>query len=314
MFTESFGLKRNPFTTAPDPACLFLTQQHREALAGLTYAVLERKGFGVLTGDVGTGKTTILARMMQCFPKGRVRFSFICNPSMNADEFLELTMLSFGISTVPEGKARRLWTLQGFLQAANSGGEVCTLIIDEAHRLSPQALEEIRLLGNICAGSEPLIQILLVGQPELRELLNSEDLRQIKQRIAVRLTIDPLNAAQTDQYIHYRWKQAGGLEPIPFNPEATSAIARLSRGLPRLVNTLCDNALTVAVAEGTPVVSAAQVQTAARDLDLKGPGAPSKTAAEAPFVVAKAIPPVRAVEFNHSVSRPSFLGRLFGWA
>ena len=268
MYYQFFGLRKEPFGMTPDPAFLFLSAAHREALAGLTYAILGRKGFVVLTGDAGTGKTTLLTRVVKSVPESRARFSVILNPTLTPAEFLELVLLDFGIADVPASKAQRLTILREFLTEAYQQRRVPVLVVDEAHKLSPDVLEEIRLLSNFELPDGKLLQIVLAGQTELGDLLNRQDLRQLKQRIAVRLAIIPLSAADVDHYIRHRWQRAEGREPHPFQPEAVRTIAQYSRGIPRLVNVLCDNALMLAYGEGMGAVGTAQVGEVARDLDL----------------------------------------------
>src|SRR5882724_2031209 len=164
MYTESFGLRKKPFSLTPDPEFLFLTEQHREALVGLTGAILQRRGFVVLTGDAGTGKTTLLARVLQFLPASRLQFSVILNTTLTPSEFLELALLDFGVTNVPPSKAQRLWKLKNLLLQGEREGKVSALIVDEAHKLSPEVLEEIRMLGNFEEADEKLLQILLVGQ------------------------------------------------------------------------------------------------------------------------------------------------------
>jgi general secretion pathway protein A len=283
----TFGLRKNPFSMTPDPSFLFMTEQHREGLAGLTYAILERKGFAVLTGEVGTGKTTLLARVLQFVPSTRLQFSLIVNPTLTPSEFLEMTLLDFGVKDIPSSKAQRLWKLQSLLLQGQREGKVSALIVDEAHKLSPDVLEEIRLLGNFEEADQKLLQILLVGQTELDDILNREDLRQLKQRVAVRLSIGPLAQTEVSQYIRHRWLRAGGTEP-PFSTNAMSDIADASHGVPRLINSVCENALTLAFAEGSSLVERRHVQAAMADLRLCPPpisrvaGEPSKPAPTEP--------------------------------
>ena len=267
MYDRFFGLSRPPFNLTPDPAFLFLTPQHREALVGLTYAILQRKGFVVLTGEAGTGKTTLLARVLHFLPSTRVQFSIILNPTLTPSEFLELTLLDFGIKDIPASKAQRLWKLQNLLFHYRSQGKVSALILDEAHKLSPEVLEEVRLLGNFEETDQKLLQILLVGQSELEDNLNREDLRQLKQRIALWLRISPLAPSDVQQYIRYRWLIAGGTQP-PFTADAVDRIADKSSGIPRLINSLCENALTIAFGEGAAEVDKRHVLAAARDMQL----------------------------------------------
>ena len=223
MYNEFFALNKKPFNMTPDPDCLFLTAQHREALVGLTYAILDRKGFVVLTGDAGTGKTTLLARVLQEVPAAKVQFSVILNPTLTPAEFLESALLDFGIRNVPASKAQRLAQMQRLLLEGRRGGWISTLVVDEAHKLSPDVLEEIRLLGNFEYGDQKLLQVLLVGQSELNDLLERSDLRQFKQRIALRFAIEALSPDEVVQYIRYRWTTAGGAQADPFAPEAVAA-------------------------------------------------------------------------------------------
>jgi general secretion pathway protein A len=267
VYDQIFGLSKKPFNLTPDPAFLFLTSQHREALVGLTYAILQRKGFVVLTGEVGVGKTTLLARVLHFLPANRLQFAVILNPTLTAAEFLELALLDFGITDIPASKAQRLWKLQNLIFEGRRQGKVTALIVDEAHKLSADVLEEIRLLGNFEQTDEKLLQILLVGQNELEENLNREDLRQLKQRIALWLRIGPLDPAEVGQYIRYRWLTAGGTQP-PFSSEAIDMIVFASRGVPRLINSLCDNALTLVLAEGNTEVEGRHVLMAAADLNI----------------------------------------------
>jgi general secretion pathway protein A len=268
MYNQTFGLNKNPFNMTPDPAFLYLTRQHREALAGLTYAVVQRKGFIVLTGEAGTGKTTLLARVLQFIPPSRLQFSLILNPTLTPSEFLEMALLDFGVKEIPASKAQRLWRLQTLLVNGRLKGLISVLIVDEAHKLPTDTLEEIRLLGNYEGSEQKLLQIVLVGQNELDAQLNRQELRQLKQRIALRLSIRPLEPGEIGSYIAHRWTVAGGGAP-PFRRDAILRIAQGSRGIPRLVNSVCDNALTLAFADGDEEVTVAHVETAISDLRLE---------------------------------------------
>ena len=204
MYKDLFGLQRLPFNLTPDPAFLYLPPKHREALAGLTYSVLERKGFVVLTGDAGTGKTTLINSVLSRLPADRVESSIILNPTLTASEFLESVLLDFDIPDVPASKAQRLWKLQEFLARTHHQNRYAVLVVDEAHKLAPEVLEEIRLLGNFESAADKFLQILLLGQSELDDMLMRHDLRQFKQRIALRLYIDPLTPSETAHYISFR--------------------------------------------------------------------------------------------------------------
>jgi type II secretory pathway predicted ATPase ExeA len=267
MYASHFGLHKNPFGLTPDPSFLFLTEQHRDALVGLTYAITHRLGYVTLTGEVGTGKTTLLARVLQFLPASKLQFSLVMNPTLTPSEFLELVLLDFGVKDVPASKARRIWILQDLLLQAEKQGKVSALVVDEAHKLSPEILEEVRLLGNFEASDRKMLQIVLAGQPELDVALRRTDLRQLKQRIAMRLLIRPLQAEDVSKYVRHRWLRAGGEEP-PFTREALSRIAEVSRGIPRVINSLCDTSLISAFAGKSFRVEASHVWEAVADLDL----------------------------------------------
>jgi general secretion pathway protein A len=300
MYKQFFGLEKEPFTMTVDPSFLFLTEAHREALAGLTYAVLNRKGFVVLTGEAGTGKTTLLGRTLQCVPATRAIFSVISNPTLTPGEFLELALIGFGIKEVPASKSQRLMKLEYFLMGAHSTGRTAVLVVDEAQRLPPDVLEEIRLLSNFELPDQKLLQIVLAGQSELAETLNRNDLRQLKQRIAVRLAIQPLSQIEVGQYLRHRWSKAGGMQPPPFDAGAVGQIARYSRGIPRLVNALCDNALVSIYGKGITAVSADHVLEAARDLQLFD--APIALAESAKAPVVQPVYPTAAVSKNGNLN------------
>ena len=295
MYSAYYNLQKKPFSMTPDPSFLYLTKQHREALAGLTYAILDRKGFLVLSGMAGSGKTTLLAWVLQKLPSDRVHPSVILNPTLTREEFLELAMLDFGIAEVPVSKAQRLWKLQKYLLECREEGKVNVLIVDEAHKLSYELLEEIRLLGNMEYGDEKLLQILLLGQSELDDVLNRQDLWQLKQRISVRLTIGALSPEEVEYYIQHRWTLAGG-KAHPFTPEAIAHLKKWSQAIPRLINSICDNALTGAFADQSLSVTAAHVDSAAEDLRLidKPPAPAPSIATAAPPVQAAPAPVIRA--------------------
>jgi general secretion pathway protein A len=324
MYTEFYGLAKKPFNMTPDPAFLFLTAQHREALAGLSYAILERKGFLVLSGMAGSGKTTLLAWILERLPCDRVQSSVVLNPLLTREEFLELAMLDFGLTDIPPSKAQRLWMLQKYLLQGKKDGRVSVLVVDEAHKLSVELMEEIRLLGNLEYGDEKLIQILLIGQSELDELMNRPELFQLKQRVSVRLEIGPLSVDNVEKYIHHRWSVAGGAAP-PFDADAISNIRKWSKGIPRLINSLSDNALTLAFTDQAKNVSAAHVEMAARDLQLieKSP-APSVAAPQTPLVapangIAKTVQPHVMKKVERYVPAPrkrsvfQVVAGKFGW-
>ena len=320
MYTHYFGVQKAPFNLTPDPDFLYLTPQHREALAGLSYAILARKGFVVLTGSAGTGKTTMVTQIVQQLPVNHVQYSVILNPTLSPSEFLEAAMMDFGIKDIPASKAQRLAELQRFLWKAHLAGQISALVVDEAHKLSLDVLEEIRLLGNFETVSEKLLQIALVGQCELDDVLNSERLWQLKQRITRRLTIAPLSAEEVGPYIQYRWATAGGKD-APFSAEAVAGISQSTRGIPRLINLICDNALIDAFGDGSAMVEARHVIGVCRDLHLSVPvpqlSAPISQGAAPPQAIATVLAidafPMKTLErYSTLAARPSLLGRLRG--
>lgn len=266
MYEKLFNLQKNPFSVTPDPNWLLMTPTHRESLSGLLYAVYRRKGFVVLTGEAGTGKTVLLRALMRSSKSAQ--FSVVLNPTLTRDEFLEMVLLDFGISDIPVSKAQRLYMLQDLLSQMQTQGIAPVLIVDEAQRLSVELLEEIRLLTNFETADRKLLQIVLAGQPELAATLNRYELRQLKQRIEVRLEIKPLTPAEVGMYIQHRWTRAGGATPLPFSAEAISKVALASAGIPRLVNVICDGALLLAYAGRDSTIKTAHIQQALRDLDL----------------------------------------------
>jgi general secretion pathway protein A len=266
MYEKFFHLDKSPFGMTPDPSCLLMTDSHREALSGLMYAILKRKGFVVLTGDAGTGKTTLLRALIRSAKSAR--FSVVLNPTLSLTEFFELVLLDFGITDVPASKAQRIFRLQELLVKCHNDGYPPVLIVDEAHKLSPEILEEIRLLTNFETSDRKLLQIVLAGQTELSALLSRQDLRQLKQRIEIRLEIKPLSTSDVGIYMRHRWERAGGTTAPPFTPAAVSMIAAASRGIPRLVNSICDNALLLAYGNEDSLITDDHIRQVIRDLDI----------------------------------------------
>lgn len=302
MYNGAFGLKEAPFGLTPEPRFVYLSAQHRNALAGLTYGILSRKKFILLSGDIGTGKTTLIRTALRHLPESLIHVSLITNSTLTAREVLEATLYSFGVEDIPPGKVERLCALEELLLADVREGRTTTLIIDEAHKLEYDALEEIRLLGNFDS-----LQIVLAGQNELVDLLSHDELRAFKQRIALRLTLEHLSSADVAQYIAHRWKTAGGALPVPFDSEALEGIARESRGIPRLINTLCDMALLEAFQDNRNVATGQDIVEASSDLRISdandprgGPQALAANREEIPShmdVTPKTSQPVRATIF-----------------
>ncbi len=268
MYLESFGLKKKPFSLTSDPSMLYFTDSHREVLAALCYGLLERKGLMLLLGHAGTGKTTLVARAVLGLPPSRVQFASIVNPTFTTAEFMETVLLGFGLRDIPAGKPQRLVRLEKHLLQMQTDGKIAALIVDEAHKLSVEALEEVRLLGNLEKRSEKLLQIILAGQNELAGTMNRDDCVQLKQRIALRVSLRPLTSAEVGQYIACRWARAGARQRAPFSPQAVDLTARVSQGIPRLINVVCDNALLAAFGEQSRVVEASHVSQSCVELDL----------------------------------------------
>jgi general secretion pathway protein A len=248
VYLDFYGLKEKPFNTTPDPRFLYPTRAHREALAQLNYAVRERKGFMVLTGDVGTGKTTLLQALLQRLD-GRTAVAFVVNSSLGFDGLLEYVLEDFGIAKGEASRAQRLIALNAFLIERQRAGQKAVVIIDEAQNLDPPTLEQIRLLSNFETTGEKLLQIILVGQPELRERLQLPELRQLRQRVALRTDLPPLARDEVREYIRFRLRAAGYRDPLLFSVRAAARVAAYSRGIPRVVNLVCDHALVTGYAE-----------------------------------------------------------------
>jgi general secretion pathway protein A len=280
LYETFFHLRQNPFSMTPNPDCLYLTATHREAMSGLNCAVLKRSGFVVLTGAPGTGKTTLLANLIRSTKSAR--FAVVLHPTLDSDEFLEFVLIDFGITDVPRSKAQRIVRLQALLLELRAQGQVPVLIVDEAHKLSPEVLEEIRLLTNFESAERKLLQIVLAGQSELGLLLNRDDLRQLKQRIEIRLQVKPLALSEVGNYMRHRWGCAGGLT-LPFADEAIALVATTSRGVPRLINSICDNTLLYARARRVSWILADQVRQVLNDLDLIDPTGPTAMTRRTPF-------------------------------
>jgi general secretion pathway protein A len=268
MYLQHFALHKYPFSLTPDPSFLYLTTAHREALAGLLFAVTCRKGFLVLTGDAGTGKTTLLRTMLARTPPASTIFSFVVHTTLTSAEFLESTLLDFGITNIPDSKAQRLRLFRDFLVRSAEAGKTPVLVVDEAQKLSPELLEEIRLLTNAETAEQKLLQIILAGQDELVPVLARDDMRQLRQRIAVRVRIGPLSNKDVVQYMRTRWSRAGGADALPFDADAVLAITRYSRGIPRVINSIADAALLKAFSANRKVIHEGDIQAVAQWLEL----------------------------------------------
>ena len=250
MYKTFYSLRRNPFEITPNPFFLFLTKGHTEALATLYYGISRRKGFVVMTGEVGTGKTLLVRSVLQLLKHSNVAYAYVFNSRLSSLEFLQYVAEDFGLAALGKTKNEVLLDLNKYLIARHEKKLTTVLVVDEAHHLSEEVLEEIRLLTNLETTQEKLLQILLVGQPELDEKLDSFDLRQLKQRIAVRSQLEPLDLQETTSYIQRRLQLAGANSSTGdlFPEETIAEVYRHSRGIPRVINTLCENALIGAYA------------------------------------------------------------------
>jgi len=270
VYKTFYHLRLNPFEITPDPAFLFPTARHNEALASLYYGVTARKGFVVLSGEVGTGKTLMLRSLLGLLQQRNVAFALVFNPTLSPLEFLRYIAGDFGIPSGGRAKDELLQALNTFLLARHRQKLSTLLVVDEAHHLSRELLEEIRLLTNLETAKEKLLQIILAGQPELDEKLDSFDLRQLKQRIALRCHLAALSLEETRNYIQRRMEIAGkGPASADVFPGSTmSAVFRHSRGIPRLINTICENALIAGFARRAEMISPETIDDVARDLRL----------------------------------------------
>jgi type II secretory pathway predicted ATPase ExeA len=268
MYKKYFGLKESPFNVNPDPRYLYLTPHTQEALACLTYGIETRKGFILLTGEVGTGKTTLINKLLEWLHKERVFTAFVFNPRLSVSQFFDFMMADFGIPCESRQKGQMLMKLNQWLLDRYQAGERAVLIVDEAQNLSPQMLEEIRLLTNLETSTEKLLQIVLAGQPELEFKLNQPELRQLRQRITLRAKTRQLTIEETHGYIQERMRIAGAENPDIFSPEAVAMVHRYARGIPRVTNLLCEHALVSSFVEQRNPVPADIVEEVARDFDL----------------------------------------------
>jgi general secretion pathway protein A len=251
MYLQYFKLQQQPFRLTPDPKFLHLAEPHRNVLTALLQGVVYRRGFIVASGPVGTGKTTLIHAALQMlshkfFPSGKLLSAFLVNPTVTREEFLEYLLQEFEISCPATTKPRRLLALYEAFLAKNQVGGTAVLFVDEAHLLSSEILEEIRLLSNADTYKEKLLQIVLVGQPELLPLLARPEMAALQQRIASRCRLRPLSAAETRAYVAERLFAAGLRVGSPFSSHSLEEVYRFSQGVPRLINLLCDNALMMA--------------------------------------------------------------------
>ena len=266
MYNDFYGFSEKPFTITPNPRFIFLSRNHKEVFGHLLYGLQQHAGFIEVTGEVGTGKTTVLRTLLGQLDGEAYRVALILNPSLSAGELLRSINREFGIATEGESGAQLIEALNAFLLRENAAGRTVVLVIDEAQNLAPEVLEQVRLLSNLETETDKLIQIVLVGQPELAELLGQQELRQLSQRITVRYHLRPMDLEDTCSYVRHRLAVAGAGAREVFTVAALRRVFRLTGGYPRLINILCDRALLVGYAENAARIAPAQVRRAAGEL------------------------------------------------
>jgi general secretion pathway protein A len=272
MYNAFFGFSESPFTLSPDPAFFYRSAQHEEALANLIYGVQARKGFIVLSGEVGTGKTTMLECLRDYLDAQYIEFAFLFNSRVNADQFFEMIAYDLDLRCERTSKTEVLFALNQLLVERAQDRSTVVLIVDEAHNLEWEVLEEIRLLGNLENRNGKLLQIILAGQPELDRKLDAPNLRQLKQRIVLRCHLDPFTLRDAVEYIQSRLDRAGMPRQQIFSEELMAEIHLRAQGIPRLINALCDNLLLTAFALEQKVGTLEMLDEVCKDMRLDWPG------------------------------------------
>ena len=279
MYEEYYGFTEKPFSLTPDPKYLFKSASHANAFELLQYAVRRREGFVVITGDIGTGKTTLCRALLDQVDR-RTFTALVLNPFIAEEDLLRLILQEFGVVSRDEIKRGRLAfvskqelieTLNEFLLSLRALGAQALLIIDEAQNLPLHVLEQIRILSNLETEKEKLLQIVLVGQSNLKDLLRKPELRQLDQRVSIRYDLKPLTAEETAAYVQHRLSVAGGGAAVTFAPKALARVNRFTSGIPRLINLLCDRALLAGYSAHTNRITPEHVDSAARALELQRP-------------------------------------------
>jgi general secretion pathway protein A len=270
MYEKFYGLTCSPFELTPDPRFLFSTPSHNEALAILSYGVLRRKGFVVVTGEVGTGKTLLLRTLFEFIGRNNVAFAFVYNPRLSVQEFFSHVLTDLRLSLAGRTKSEMLSYLNEYLLVRSRRGATTAIIVDEAHLLNWELMEEIRLLTNLETSQHKLVQMVLVGQPELDQKLDSHELRQLKQRVSFRCQLKPLTFAEVRGYIHHRLEHVGANShgTAIFPDETIDVIYGYSRGIPRVINNLCENSLVSGYGKQMKEITVEIVREVASDLRL----------------------------------------------
>ena len=272
MYNAFFGFSESPFSLSPDPAFFYRSEQHEEALANLVYGVQARKGFIVLTGEVGTGKTTMLECLRDYLESQYIEFAFLFNSRINTDQFFEMIAYDLNLSCPRTSKTEVLFALNQLLVEQAQDGRTVVLLVDEAHNLEWEVLEEIRLLGNLENRNGKLLQIILSGQPELDRKLDAPNLRQLKQRVVLRCTLEPFSLREAVEYMESRLEKAGMPDQKVFSEELMAEIHLRAQGIPRVINAICDNLLLTAFAMEGKVCNKEMLDEVCKDMRLEWPG------------------------------------------
>jgi general secretion pathway protein A len=272
MYNAFFGFSESPFSLSPDPSFFYRSEQHEEALANLVYGVQSRKGFIVLTGEVGTGKTTMLECLRDYLEAQFIEFAFLFNSRINSDQFFEMIAYDLNLDCERTSKTDVLFALNQLLVEQAQDGRTVVLIVDEAHNLEWEVLEEIRLLGNLENRNGKLLQIILSGQPELDRKLDAPNLRQLKQRVVLRCNLQPFSLRNAVEYIESRLEKAGMTEQSIFSEELMAELHIRAQGIPRVINAICDNLLLTAFAMERKTCNTEMLDEVCRDLRLDWPG------------------------------------------
>jgi general secretion pathway protein A len=282
MYNAFFGFSESPFSLSPDPAFFYRSEQHEEALANLVYGVQARKGFIVLSGEVGTGKTTMLECLRDYLEANYIEFAFIFNSRINPDQFFEMIAYDLDLPCSRTSKTEVLFALNQLLVEQAQDGRTVVLIVDEAHNLDWDVLEEIRLLGNLENRNGKLLQIILAGQPELDRKLDAPNLRQLKQRIVLRCNLQPFTLRDAVEYMESRLETAGMPDQEIFSEALMAEIHLRSQGIPRLINAICDNMLLTAFAAESKTCTTDMLDEVCKDMRLEWPGSRRTRARVAP--------------------------------
>lgn len=269
MYQQFYGFREMPFNITPDPRFLFLSKGHQEALQHLRYGIREKKGFIVLTGEVGCGKTTLCRQLLEEMDPNNIETALILNPRLTETQLLQAILHELGVETTKRSRQDLLERLNDHLLELIAAGKEIVVIIDESQNMSFEALEHVRLLSNLETNTQKLLQIILIGQPELKEKLQREELRQLRQRVLVYYDLRPLSREQTSQYIQHRLTLAGANGRPQFTRRAMGKIFSTSQGIPRLINNLCDKALLSAYVKSRDTVTWWDAWRAAKELNLR---------------------------------------------